>query len=336
MKRTERNTYQLQLLATLLLLATAFVLSACSSDDSDTPSSPNSTDSEIRLNTEVWQVMEGTRATTYDNSNFNSFICVAYNHETATSPYIDHVQVNKVSSTWTFDGGSRYWPASGTLDFFAYAPTGNIPSYITTGPTYSYSSGQQMTFTCTLPTTGATQGGDVKEFVYAFAANQDKTSNSGNGVNLTFSHPFARIYFKRGTVNKNGTPVESSVVQISQVTLKSIYKTGTYNSSSQWGSLENFTNFSLTGANVPTEGNGPYLVVPQTFNSSNNFVVQLKYKDGWGITETKEFETTVNTEWEPGYSYTYTISASITVSGGGGGGGSDGITVDVNKFTEQW
>lgn len=325
MKRTKRNTYLWQLLATLLLLVTTGMFSACSSDD--TNATPATTpDSEIRFDVGVWNMMEGTRATTFDNSNFDSFICVAYNHETDTSPYIDNVQVNNVSSIWTFDGGSRYWPASGTLDFFAYAPTGNIPSYITAGPTYSYSSGQQMTFTCALPTTGATQGGDVKEFVYALAANQDKTSNEGNGVSLTFQHPFAKIILQLSASHPS--------IQINKITFKSIKNNGSFShvANPKWTLNGVATDLVLTfeGAaatfnnNTTTKQIGPtFLMIPQAWAGA--IEVEATWND-WGVSLKHTLTTSVpSVTWQPGYSYTYTFTISET-----------DLIVSSDKYTEQW
>lgn len=340
------------LLSAPLLLTAAILMAACSGDDStdtnDTPT-PTNDNSEIQLNADVWRVMEGTRATTYDNATglqTAGFKVYAYERNT-TTPYLDGLQVD-YSDGWAFNDGKQYWPDY-ALDFFAHAPS-TVPNYITSGPTYTATASpsvtHDVTFACTLDNSLNDQNSDVKEFIYALALDQDKAGTNtstqavAGQVALTFQHPFARIYLKRGTIRRNGESVVSSVVRISRVTLKSVNKTGTYsynNGTPSWGSLGNSTSYILDEANVPTEGNGPYLVVPQTFNSTNNFSVQLTYRDGWGVLETQEFETTVNTTWEPGHSYTYTISASITVSeGGGGGGSSGGITVDVNKYTEQW
>lgn len=356
-----QKTFQTRYISYVLLALTC-LLTACSgggssSEELDPPTpdpTPNPTpeNQEIKLNANVWNMMEGMRATTYDNQEAiqdeGSFTCAVFQANTTTE-YISPTAVNWSASQWLFSDGKHYWPASGSLDFFAYMPkAGSLPSYITSGPTYTAtaSPSHDVTFTCTLDDNLKNQGNSsVKEFIYALALDQNKAGtnhsaqpNAGQ-VALNFQHPFARIYLKRGTIQKNGASVDKNVVWISRVTLKSVNQTGTYsynNDSPQWTSSSS-TSFTLDNVNVPTEGFGPYLVVPQTFNSTNNFEVELSYLGNWSLTETQVFSTTVNTTWEPGHSYTYTISASITVSsGGGGGGGGGGITVDVSKYTEQW
>ena len=319
MKRTERNTYQLQLLATLLLLITAFVLSACSSDDTNpTPNAAN--DSEIRFNPEVWKMLEGTRATTFDGTSdlqsLAHFYCAVYNAGTLT-PYFTPGQVSYSESQWTFDSGKHYWPAESFLDFFAYMPV--VPdSYITSGPTYTTARNPQ--FSCTLPMTHAGQA-SITEFVYDLKTGQNKADQGASGVMLNFQHPFARINLQLSSIQET--------IRINSITLKGIKKTGSFSHAAipQWTTSGEADNFVAT-LNADYSANdviGNYIMIPQTFTGGKIVVeVNATWID-WGEPYDHTISTEVATEWQAGTSYTYTFTITKT-----------DLTVDTSKYTEQW
>lgn len=89
-----------------LLLAVAVLLSACSSDDTNTTSATSDDSSEIRMDASVWQVMEGTRATTFDDAEAlqtAGFKCVVYN-DNETAEYITPVNVDWDGDSWGHRG----------------------------------------------------------------------------------------------------------------------------------------------------------------------------------------------------------------------------------------
>lgn len=313
MKRTERNTYQLQLLATLLLLITAFVLSACSSDDTNTtPNAAN--DSEIRFNPEVWKMLEGTRATTFDGTSdlqsLAHFYCAVYNAGTLT-PYFTPGQVSYSESQWTFDSGKHYWPAEGSLDFFAYAPYGGV-SYISD---LTYAATPNLTFNCALPMTNAEQADNVLgEFVYDIKNGRNK-SNSASGVTLSFQHPFARIKLQLSSTQ--------AAIHINTITLKSIKNNGSYSHTSGW-TPDGDANFVATlNSDFAANANiGTYIMIPQSW--AGEIEVNATW-DVWGELQTRTVSTTVSTTWLAGHSYTYTFTITPT-----------DLKVDTEKFTEQW
>ena len=355
MKRTKRNTYLWQLLATLLLLATPGMFSACSSDD--TNATPATTpDSEIRFKPSVWQVAEGTRATTYDNAtalqNEGSFTCEVYEANSLT-PYINQIQVDWDNSNWVFSDGKHYWPATGSLDFFAYMPkSDNLPSYIT-NITYAVNANPapEPYFICAnLPMTYTSaytddesvshsaegQTSDLKEFIYALAVGQNKAGTGTNQpaagqVALTFQHPFARINLQLAASHPD--------ITINSITFKSLKSGGTCSfngSSSTWSSLtpsDKTVDFvmtlkeaeSLFNDNTATKQIGPtFLMIPQEWAGA--IEVNASWND-WGDTPVAHtVSTTIPAiTWLPGYSYTYTFTIST-----------DDLTVDVTNFTEQW
>lgn len=350
MKRTERNTYQLQLLATLLLLITAFVLSACSSDDTNT--TPATTpDSEIRFNPEVWKMLEGTRATTFNSASdlqSEGFMCAVYNANEITE-YISALNVNWDGDSWEFAGGKRYWPASGSLDFFAYSPT-TIPSYITdmsdvaSNVTYVARNpqfkckGLPMIYTSAYtddksvdhPAEGQTSG--LQEFIWALTTGQNKEGQGASGVTMTFKHPFACIKFQLSDSHPD--------ITINSITFKNLKSGGTCSfngSTSTWSAFtpaDKTVDFVMTlkGAESLFNGNpssplpqiGPtILMVPQTFGGE--VVVNATWTD-WGDQLAHTVTTTIpSVTWKAGYSYTYTFTITET-----------DLIVDTTKFTEQW
>lgn len=293
-----------------LLMAFASLFSGCSADDS----TPSEAANEIRFNADVWRVMEGTRATTYDNQTDlqteSSFTCAVYNAN-STTPYITSTTVNWVTSEWLFSDGKHYWPAEGSLDFFAYMPA-TPPSYIS-DITYSARNPQ---FSCTdLPISHSDQGSSLKEFVYTLVTDQNKntTDTYGNlGVTLSFQHPFARIKF---AWSGGSAPVGMT---LNSVTFKNIKREGTYTHSEGWSPSGDNVNFSST----VIDGSTWYLVIPQAW--AGDIEVNASWID-WGESLPHTVTASVPTNWEAGYSYTYTFTITET-----------DLKVDTQKYTEQW
>lgn len=302
------------------LLAAAILLSSCSSDDG----SAAADDGAIRFKTDVWQVMESTRAAaTFDDDaalqTAGTFSCAAYQSGTATAYISPWAAVEYVPATtfWEFIGGKRYWPAEGSLDFFAYMPA-TLPTYIT-DVTYAVTDDSSPKpapqFTCaSLPVTAAGQDG-LKEFVYALRTGQNKAGQGATGVALTFKHPFARINLQWSSADHTG-------ITVSSIKFKNIKNNGTCvidgtTGNPSWTPSGDAADFAATGMD------GPYLVVPQTFTGGN---VTIEVVANWG-TGDEPITATVPTAWQPGYSYTY--SFTITIPQGD-------LIVDIEKYTEQW
>ena len=313
MKRTKRNIAMTTLLATMMLLAAVFVFSACSNDD--TPPTPNNApDSEIRFNPEVWKMLEGTRATTFDGTSdlqsLAHFYCAVYNAGTLT-PYFTPGQVSYSESQWTFDSGKHYWPAEGSLDFFAYAPYGGV-SYISD---LTYAATPNLTFNCALPMTNAEQADNVlEEFVYDIKNGRNK-SNSASGVTLSFQHPFARIKLQLSSTQ--------AAIHINTITLKSIHNNGSYSHTGGWTPSGDANFVATLDADFSANDDiGTFIMIPQTW--AGEIEVEAVW-NVWGESKTNTVTATVPTTWVAGRSYTYTFTISET-----------DLKVDTEKFTEQW
>lgn len=303
-----------------LLLAAVILLSGCSNDDGTVAAD----DGAIRFKTDVWQVMEGTRAAaTFDDDDdlqtAGTFSCAAYQSGTATayiSPWAS-VEYVPARTFWEFSGGKRYWPAEGSLDFFAYMPA-TLPSYIT-AVTYAVTAGSSPQpapqLTCTsLPVTAGDQDG-LQEFIYALRTGQNKAGQGASGVALTFKHPFARINLQWSAADHTG-------ITVSSIKFKNVKNSGTCvidgtTGNPSWTPSGSATDFEATGMG------GPFLVVPQTFTGGN---VTVEVVADWG-TGNETISATVPTAWQPGYSYTY--SFTITIPQGD-------LIVNIDKYTEQW
>lgn len=303
-----------------LLLSALLLLAGCSSSDSEEQEKGGESQPEIRFNADVWQVMERTRATTFDNATAlqteGTFTCYAYNHALTTV----YESVSGATATWSSTywsiAGRPTWPESGDLDFFAYMPA-TKPNYITSGPTYSYTgepAHQQINFDSTAPLTSVGQS-EMKEFIFALVESQNK-DNAGSGVTLTFKHPFARVYFKKA----DGL----TGVTINSVTIAGIKYIGTCNctgSAITWVPTETTGDLVVTGS--PATGETPYLVLPQELGSKT-ITVNASWTS-WGSATTNVSTILDLGSWIAGYSYTYTF----TLNG-------DVLIVDTEKFTEQW
>lgn len=323
-----------------LLLALTCLLTACSSGGNGSeeldPPAPNPTpnptpeNQEIKLNANVWNMMEGMRATFYDAGTITSgsFTASAYVENTTTA-YINPTTVNWNSTEWQWSDGKHYWPASGSLDFFAYMPA-TKPSYISS-ITYNARSPQffcenlPMTYNSDSPTEG--QGSGLQEFVWGVTIDQNKVSQGTSGVTMTFKHPFARIYFKLAASHPN--------ITINSITFQTLINNGscTFNgTTTTWALTGDPTNLvaSYTGDSgrktTSPEAQpigGPFLVIPQ--NWTGGIEVNASWTE-WG--EAKDNQTltaTVPTNWQSGYSYTYTFTITEF-----------DLKVDIARFTEQW
>lgn len=316
----------------LLFMFFCFLLAACSGSDGDVRDipAPDSNNPEIRLKADVWQMMEGTRATTYDNaealqSETSGFTCYAY---TANSTTVNtdagingsNVKWNSTNSAWEFQDGPdpHRWPDSGSLDFFCYMPADpNTDANVETAASYisgiSYDATDAPSVTHTVTFSCDMRETVDKEFVFALALDKNK-SNAGSGVSLTFLHPFARIRFKLSEAS--GTNVK-----INSITLGgTYYKTADY---SYDGSTSTWSNHDNADAFGECDLDENYLVIPNNYGSQT-LTVNATWTELSAV-ENVDVSASVAFNWEAGHSYTYTLTLKDYI-----------LIVDTDKFTEQW
>ena len=304
----------------IVMLATMLLAASCGSDGFDDGSQnvpDNASPQEIRLNANVWRMMDGTRATTYDGGDLgsgSSFIAAAY-VAGETTTYISPVQVNwdGDASKFIFSNGKHYWPMSDGLDFFAYMPV-DPQSYITSGP--SYTTARNPQFTCTMPMTNSGQD-LITEFVYALKINQDKANQGASGVDLAFQHPFTKIILKLSSTQAD--------IEINKITLKTIKDHGTYSDDTGWSTTGDATNFvaEYSGTKSANADLGTFLMIPQAW--TGDIEVEATWTD-WDESVKHTLSTKVDAvTWAPGTSYTYTFTITET-----------DLIVNTSKYTEQW
>lgn len=360
-----------------LLMFCSLLLAGCSGDGDGRDVPVSETDkTEIRLAADVWNVMEGTRATTIPGGTLasGSFTASAYVENTTTS-YINPEQVNYVTGKWVWSDGKHYWPATGNLDFFAYMPA-TAPTYITAGPNYSAPGTPgvpQASFTCsnmpmiynataTDPTAG--QGSSLQEFIWGITIGQNKTNQGTSGVTMKFRHPFACIKFQLAKNHSN--------IQINSITFKGL-KTGGictlnntaiadtyYYTTSVWSSLtpeEGGSDLVMTLASKVDDGKGNMVWVTAPVNTFSKDAYNTTPIGGWTgsahqfvdllvIPQTWTGQIEVNASWNDWgdtpveHTVTATIS-SITWQPGYSYTYTFNITpedlvVNLTDFTEQW
>ena len=351
-----------------LLMFCSLLLAGCSGDGDGRDVPVSETDkTEIRLAADVWNVMEGTRATTIPGGTLTSgsFTASAYVGNTTTS-YINPVQVNYETDKWVWSDGKHYWPATGNLDFFAYIMPATAPSYITE-PTYSVvESAPQASFTCTnLPMTynattpEAGQGSSLQEFIWGITIGQNKTNQGTSGVTMKFRHPFARIKFQLAANHPD--------IQINSITFKGLKtggtctldatgKDGNYYITSVWSSLtpaEGGSDLVMTLASK--DGDDKWIAAPvNTFSkdadnttpiggwtgSAHDFVNLLVIPqtwagqievnaswNDWGDTPVEHTVTATIPSITWQPGYSYTYTFNITL---------EDLVVNLTDFTEQW
>ena len=282
-----------------------------------------------------------TRAADISTDNLTSFVVNAKQAGGSTS-YFDNGVFNKSGSVFVSES-KYYWPASGSLDFYAYSPSGNSQ--------VNYSG--YKTFTVTPSTTIA----DQVDFVFAATMNKSKEDYGASGVPLNFRHTGAKIacYVKNSSTTlkfdvygwKVGYICPAATFTFSDANTDGNNDgSGTTLTLGQWDSrtaasidTEYESTFSVNqiGQSGATSLDGQMILIPQAITAASGYAsgsvganlngtyiaVKLKIRnndsagtiiaddgaDGafWAIWPIGGYS------WEPGKKYTYTID----LAGGG-------------------
>lgn len=263
-----------------------------------------------------------------------------------TTPYFSNAVYSKDGDAFTC-AAKYYWPASESLDFYAYAPAGNSQV------TYT----DYKTFTVT-PTAGTDPASQV-DFVYAATKGKNKASNA-TGVVLNFRHTGAKIVCKVQNSSsalkfgvegwKVGYLYPSGVFTFADAnTDGNNTGSGTTLSFAQWATsgtksvdteyASTFTKVDIAASASATALDGEMILVPQTLTAATDYAATTENAKlngtfiavklyilnaannnliaGGGTTASP---TTIwaiwpigGYNWEPGKKYTYTID----LAGGG-------------------
>lgn len=279
-------------------------------------------------------------------ANLSSFTVNAMEAST-TNPYFSNAVYTKQSDGSFTCAAKYYWPASESLDFYAYAPAGNSQV------TYT----DYKTFTVT-PTAGTDPANQV-DLVYAATKSKNKADNA-TGVVLNFRHTGAKIVCQ---VQNSSTALKFGVEgwKVGYLAPSGIFTfadantdgkntgSGTTLTYGQWGSwgtrsvateyASTFTKVDIAAGASATALDGEMILVPQALTAATDYAattenaklngtfiaVKLyilnaadsKLIAGGGTTTSPTtiwaIWPTGGYNWEPGKKYTYTID----LAGGG-------------------
>lgn len=282
-----------------------------------------------------------TRAADVSTDNLTSFIVNAKKSGGEIS-YFDNCEFNKSGSVYVSES-KYYWPASGSLDFYAYSPAGNTQ--------VNYSG--YKTFTVTPSTAIA----DQVDFVFAATKDKNKEDCGASGVTLNFRHTGAKIACK---VKNSSTTLKFDVCgwKVGYICPAATFTfsdantdgnndgSGTTLTLPQWGNrtaasigteYESTFSENQIGQSGATSLDGEMILIPQAITAASGYAsasaganlngtyiaVKLKIRnndsagtiiaddgaDGafWAIWPIGGYN------WEPGKKYTYTID----LAGGG-------------------
>ncbi len=169
-------------------LAAVAVLSGCQKEQAGNGETGNGKAIGFRTLTEK------TRASVVDGNNIGSFKVSAI---AGTEIYMDGINVTREpngSATWTYNP-IKYWPASGTVDFYAYSPAGSVNvNSITTTATSS-------TIAYTVPELTPPAGKIAEDFLVAV----NKGASGPGAVALTFEHALSNIEYAARNISEGAT-----------------------------------------------------------------------------------------------------------------------------------
>lgn len=248
------------------------------------------------------------------------------------------VQIYHDGGKWEYKNPSElaYWPAAGSLDFYAVSPT-KLDAYQYIGAyTWSIKSNQQ---TISYRTTNEFQT-NIKDLDVMYAVAKGQTKDTKNGaVQLNFKHILSQVLFKAKV------QYESMTVTIKEMKIHNLALGGVFTFPSadveptltNWTSTKthltttiknsNTTNVVANSVNTPVDiigKNNPMLVIPQTLtawdtsiskedadkdeNSYQSYLeVGCKIEQNGATAYEGTLYIPFGTEWQPGKRYTYTL-----------------------------
>ena len=280
-----------------IIAAIAFILAFASCQREEMPAEGG----EMAFSVSVAQMAgEGaaTKATLY-----NSFTDIqdetiyvsAYKHSDNEEVFASQpVTYSSTTSKWTLTN-EQIWKENVAYDFFA---TANIPA---SGATKTVSGSAGITYTVSDITAAQSDA------LLGLALSQNKANSIDTGtVALAFSHPYASVVVKAGSLSGNITSISLKGVYASGKTSLSAV-TDTDSDSVQDYSWTNLGNpnatLSRTGISIaPGSSADAFVVIPQDL-SSDSVILTITTSDN------KSYSKVISTgEWKAGYTTTYTLS----------------------------
>ncbi len=315
-----------------LFVAFAALALATSCSQEDLTSQSNLSNNEISINASMGLKSRATETTT---TNLTSIYVSAFISNNAN--YMSQVNYTKSESTWSTAAGTFFWPATETLNFYAYAPE-ITTSTDNTGTVTIDKDNQKVTdFTPYVKSEETADAAKQVDFVYATAkgsanSQTEGEANATNGVTLNFKHALSQIIVQAKNSN-SAYQVEVSGVKLGNVYGKGNFTFGTTSGNASWTTSGEKTTVYTTEHNAVTltsdaanvDNDQAFMLIPQqlvkgdnskasagsylalkvkiTMKSGDNTYDGQKYYEGYAYVG-------LDTNWEMGKKYTYIVDFS--------------------------
>ena len=282
-----------------------------------------------------------SRAVETTTANLKQFRVSAF--QTGQDNYMSNVSYTGSGSNWSTDAGTFYWPVSGNLNFYCYAPDepGKAGSFAINSST------QKLTGFIPNETAAA-----QKDFIYAKAIGS-LAANATSGLDINFQHALSEVSVKAKNSNTAYT------VEVTGVRLGNIVSKGDFTFPSVSGSAAAWalgtdkatytTTWTTANKLSPTvsdldAANVPFMLIPQQLaensKAASGSYIALKVKitmQGSKVVHNDWAYVALSTKWEMGKRYIYTLDFSD-------GAGQDkdgnaiisGIGIKLNVVITSW
>lgn len=311
-----------------LFVAFAALALATSCSQEDLASQSKLSNNEISINASMGLKSRARETTTANLSSIyvSSYIATKEN-------YMTQVNYTKSSDTWSTNAGTFFWPATETLNFFAYAP--EITSSSNNSGTVTINKDKQEVADFTpYVKTGEESKADAEnqvDFIYATATGS-ASGNGTNGVTLNFKHALSQIVVKAKNSNA-AYEVKVSGVKIGGVKGKGTFTFPTSTSgTASWSSSETASTaytteytdaVTLTSEAANVDKNQSFMLIPQQLAkgadskaSAGSYlalkvIITMKGKTNYdGFSYSGYAYVGLDTNWEMGKKYTYIVDFS--------------------------
>ncbi len=334
-----------------LFVAFAALALATSCSQEDLTSQSNLSNNEISINASMGLKSRATETTT---ANLSSIYVSAFISNQAN--YMSQVNYTKSESTWSTAAGTFFWPATETLNFYAYAPE-ITTSTENTGTVTIGKDNQKVTGFTPYADASANSKADAAkqvDFIYATAKGSANSTTEGeanatSGVTLTFKHALSQIIVQAKNSN-SAYQVEVSGVKLGNVYGKGDFTFGTTSDNASWTTSGEKTTVYTTEHNAVTltsdaanvDNNQAFMLIPQQLVKGNNskasagsylaLKVKITMKSGDNTYDGQKYYegyayVGLDTKWEMGKKYTYIVDFSK-----GAGQKEDGSNIFGNEI----
>ncbi len=260
-----------------ILAVAALTLASCSSDETTAVNDSLNQKEEISFRPIVNGVTRAADANL--STDGKTFMAYAKLSSDGTTNYFPETVFTNSSGTFT-STTKYYWPSSGNLDFYAYAPT--------TSTQFTHSTTESLAFTVTPSSTIS----DQIDLIVANTNNKDKNTYGATGVALNFRHAESKVVVR--FTNSSTLTCEVSAFKIVNVDGTATY---TYTKTNNTSTDTQNTDPTSSGTTLSNEwtGNGDsysvtYTATPTATNSiaANTSTAVYLQNDGTATTTANE------------------------------------------------